>query len=51
LAIFGGGERQAGRAAKEIALLGRELALETVGLDDLLTLAHMQGAQVPDSGL
>ena len=49
--IFGWGKGQAGSAAEQVALLGRELALESLGLDNLLTLTGRHGAQIADGGL
>jgi hypothetical protein len=40
------GQRQSGCAAEEVALLGRELTLETVRLDDPLTLIGRHSAQI-----
>ena len=46
--IFRRSQGQAGRVAEQVTLLWRKLALETIGLDDLLTLARRHGAQIAD---
>src|SRR6185503_1684934 len=48
--ILGRGQRQLRSAAQQAALLGRELVLETVGIDDLLPLVGWHGAEIADCG-
>src|SRR5690348_15020920 len=50
LSIFGRGQRQLRSAAQQAALLGRELVLEAIGIDDLLPLVGSHRAEIADCG-
>jgi hypothetical protein len=44
------GQGKAGNSSQDFPLLGRERALEAIGIDDLLALLRRHGAQVADRG-